>query len=106
MCPARRGATIVVSAPAGRSMRAGRSRPIARGARQEIAGMERTDWLDAGLDPTDARFLMMTAITHHQFSAPVRAAPGRHLLGSSVAPTGLLRLPAMRQARPYRTLES
>ena len=33
--------------------------------------MERTDWLDAGLDPADARFLMMTAITHHRFSAPI-----------------------------------
>lgn len=33
--------------------------------------MERTDWLDAGLDPADARFLMLTAITHHQFSSPI-----------------------------------
>jgi hypothetical protein len=33
--------------------------------------MERTEWLDAGLDPADARFLMMTAITHHQFSSPI-----------------------------------
>ena len=33
--------------------------------------MERTDWLDAGLDPAGARFLMMTAITHHRFSAPI-----------------------------------
>ncbi|HEX4172779.1 MAG TPA: hypothetical protein VHY82_09910 [Acetobacteraceae bacterium] len=31
--------------------------------------MERTDWLDEGLDPTDARFLMLTAITHHKFSS-------------------------------------
>jgi hypothetical protein len=34
------------------------------------SGMERTDWLDGGLDPAAARFLMMTAITHHQFSSP------------------------------------
>ena len=27
--------------------------------------MERTDWLDEGLDSADARFLMLTAITHH-----------------------------------------
>ena len=33
--------------------------------------MERTDWLDAGLEPAAARFLMMTAITHHRFSAPI-----------------------------------
>jgi hypothetical protein len=33
--------------------------------------MERTDWLDAGLDPAGANFLMVTAITHHQFSSPI-----------------------------------
>jgi hypothetical protein len=33
--------------------------------------MERTEWLDAGLDPASARFLMVTAITHHQFSSPI-----------------------------------
>ena len=32
--------------------------------------MERIDWLDGGLDPAAARFLMMTAITHHEFSSP------------------------------------
>jgi hypothetical protein len=32
--------------------------------------MERADWLDEGLDPAAARFLMMTAITHHEFSSP------------------------------------
>jgi hypothetical protein len=31
--------------------------------------MERTDWLDDGLSPADARFLMLT-ITHHKFSSP------------------------------------
>jgi len=36
-----------------------------------MAGVERTDWLDAGLDPADARFLTVTAITHHRFSAPI-----------------------------------
>jgi hypothetical protein len=36
--------------------------------------MERTDWLDEGLNPSDARFLMMTAITHHQFSSPIWGA--------------------------------
>jgi hypothetical protein len=32
--------------------------------------MERTDWLDGGLDAAQARFLMTTAITHHRFRAP------------------------------------
>jgi hypothetical protein len=36
--------------------------------------MERTDWLDEGLNPADARFLMVTAITHHQFSSPIWGA--------------------------------
>lgn len=31
--------------------------------------MERTDWLNAGLDPAQARFLMVTAITHHRFNS-------------------------------------
>jgi hypothetical protein len=33
--------------------------------------MERTDWLDEGLNSADARFLMLTAITHHRFSSPI-----------------------------------
>lgn len=33
--------------------------------------MERTDWLDEGLDSADACCLMLTAITHHQFSSPI-----------------------------------
>jgi hypothetical protein len=32
--------------------------------------MERADWLEGGLDSAQARFLMMTAITHHRFSSP------------------------------------
>jgi hypothetical protein len=31
--------------------------------------MERADWLDGGFDSVDARFLMVTAITHHRFSS-------------------------------------
>ena len=30
--------------------------------------MERTEWLS--LNSADARFLMLTAITHHEFSSP------------------------------------
>jgi len=33
--------------------------------------MERTSWQDRGLGPADARFLMLTAITHHRFSSPI-----------------------------------
>jgi hypothetical protein len=33
--------------------------------------MERTDWLDLGFDSAQARFLMVTAITHHRFSSPL-----------------------------------
>ncbi len=33
--------------------------------------MERTDWLEGGFDPVEARFLMLTAITHHRFSSPI-----------------------------------
>lgn len=33
--------------------------------------MERADWLDAGFDPVQARFLMVTAITHHRFGARI-----------------------------------
>ena len=33
--------------------------------------MERTDWLDQGYDSAAARFLMLTAITHHRFDSPV-----------------------------------
>ena len=32
--------------------------------------MEWTEWLDKGLDAAEARFLMLTAITHHRFSSP------------------------------------
>lgn len=32
--------------------------------------MEQPDWLHRGLDPAEARFLMLTAITHHRFSSP------------------------------------
>jgi hypothetical protein len=33
--------------------------------------MERTDWLDEGFDPAQARLLMVTAITHHRVSSPL-----------------------------------
>jgi hypothetical protein len=36
--------------------------------------MERADWLDERVNPADARFLMVTAITHHRFSSPIWGA--------------------------------
>ena len=36
--------------------------------------MERTDWQDKGLNAADARFLMLTAITHHDFSSRIWGA--------------------------------
>lgn len=33
--------------------------------------MERADWLDGAVNPAQARFLMVTAITHHRFSSSV-----------------------------------
>ncbi len=33
--------------------------------------MERTDWLDQGYNSPEARFLLLTAITHHQFDSPI-----------------------------------
>ncbi|TCC49581.1 hypothetical protein E0H73_42325 [Kribbella pittospori] len=36
--------------------------------------MERTDWLDGAFNPTEARFLMITAITHHRVSSPIWGA--------------------------------
>src|SRR6202046_1301550 len=44
------------------------------GRRWQGDGMERADWLDERVDAADARFLMVTAITHHRFSSPIWGA--------------------------------
>jgi hypothetical protein len=36
--------------------------------------MERADWLEERVNSADARFLMVTAITHHRFSSPIWGA--------------------------------
>ena len=36
--------------------------------------MERADWLEERVDSADARFLMVTAITHHRFNSPLWGA--------------------------------
>jgi hypothetical protein len=33
--------------------------------------MEHADWIYEGFDAAQARFLMVTAITHHRFSSPI-----------------------------------
>jgi len=47
--------------------------------------MERADWLDGGVDPSEARFLMATAITHHRFTAPIWGAREVHKLHVELA---------------------
>jgi hypothetical protein len=46
-------------------------RPVKRGRTSsgQEASMERADWLAEGFDPAQARFLMLTAITHHRFTS-------------------------------------
>jgi hypothetical protein len=81
-----------------------------RTGRQE-ADMECADWLEGGFDSAQARFLMVTAITHHRFRSP---AWGEHeirrlyaelteidvsaaqVLGSSRGPRAWNRRPAAR----------
>jgi hypothetical protein len=36
--------------------------------------MERADWLEERVNAADARFLMVTAITHHRFTSPIWGA--------------------------------
>jgi hypothetical protein len=50
--------------------------------------MERADWLEGRVDPSDARFLMATAITHHRFSAPIWGAREVRKLQAELAEIG------------------
>jgi hypothetical protein len=52
--------------------------------------MERTDWLDGGFDAVEARFLMVTAITHHQFSSPIWGEDAVRKLHAELAEIELL----------------
>ena len=47
--------------------------------------MERADWLEERVDSADARFLMVTAITHHRFSAPIWGAREVRMLQAELA---------------------
>jgi len=59
--------------------------------------MERTDWLDEGFDPAQARFLMVTAITHHRFSSPLWGGDEVRKLQAELAEIDLA---AAREAMP------
>jgi hypothetical protein len=48
-------------------------------------GMERADWLEERVDSADARFLMVTAITHHRFSSPIWGAREVRKLNAELA---------------------
>lgn len=64
--------------------------------------MERTDWLDVGLDPASARFLMVTAITHHQFSSPIWGEDEVRKLHAELAELDLLASRAADECREPR----
>src|ERR1700688_3355855 len=66
----RRGDPLI-NAPARRSDPGRQERSNSSPTQEAGSGMECTDWLDEGLDSACARFLMLTAITHHQFSSPI-----------------------------------
>ena len=92
-----------------------------RTAKRQEADMECADWLDGGFDSAQARFLMVTAITHHRFSSP---AWGEHeirrlhaelteidvsaaqVLGSRRGPRTWNRLPAERPGLGEREASS
>jgi hypothetical protein len=50
--------------------------------------MERADWLDGRVKEADARFLMVTAITHHRFSSPIWGAREVRKLQAELAEIG------------------
>ena len=70
--PGRNGRATVVRMlwPAGVT-RAGQGKPHRHGDPRQEVDMERTEWLDGGFTSIEARFLMVTAITHHRFSSPI-----------------------------------
>ena len=63
--------------------------------------MEHADWMDQGFDAAQARFLMVTAITHHQVSSPIWGEHEVQKLHGELAEIELsaARLIAPRQAR-------
>ena len=64
--------------------------------------MECADWLDKGLSSADARFLMLTAITHHRFSSPVWGEDGVSKLSAELAEIDLMAAQAFADHDPSR----
>lgn len=64
--------------------------------------MERADWLDGAFDSAQARFLMMTAITHHRVSSPIWGAQEVLKLSAELAE---IELSAMRLVAGLRSSE-
>lgn len=50
--------------------------------------MERADWLEGRVNSADARFLMVTAITHHRFESPIWGAREVRKLHAELAEIG------------------
>lgn len=62
--------------------------------------MERADWLEHGIDTAEARFLMVTAITHHRFNSPAWGAHEVRKLHEELAEIDSI---AIQTASGYRT---
>ena len=62
--------------------------------------MERADWLDERVDSADARFLMVTAITHHRFSSPIWGAREVRKLQAELAEIGKHAAEILRENQP------
>lgn len=62
--------------------------------------MEHTDWLHAGFDSAQARFLMVTAITHHRFSSRIWGAGEVRKLHAELAEIDAAARRALRAVRP------
>lgn len=61
--------------------------------------MERADWLENGIGSAEARFLMVTAITHHRFNSP---AWGEHEVRKLHAELAEIDSVAIQAASAYR----
>jgi len=71
--------------------------------------MEHADWLHSGFDSSQARFLMLTAITHHRFGSPAWGKAEVHRLYAELTAIDAAahRLLALsRPARPVRQARS
>jgi hypothetical protein len=64
--------------------------------------MERADWLAERVKPADARFLMVTAITHHRFSSPIWGAREVRKLQAELAEIGKHAAEILRENQPAR----